>query len=108
MDLKNLSMDTFTAIELVSLLSDCDVVLAEWPEGIGDRDILKGRELLQGVISTGENVQARYALLQVANTTQFEMVLAALHLIDKGKMSDTAINTLTKMLVSVSRRGELH
>ena len=108
MDLKNLSVETFNANELVSLLSDCDVVLAEWPESVGDRDILKGRGLLRGVVSKGEAAQIRVTLLQVANTSQVEMVLAALRLTKKDEMSDMAVNTFGKMLASVSGRGELH
>ena len=108
LDLRNLSAD-YNASDLVDALAKADVVIAHRPkERGGGSNIIKGRELLERIISTEILPQAPILRLMVANTQQAAMIAGALNVIDKAGVDAVAIEIFGRMLVSVSDRGELH
>jgi hypothetical protein len=108
-DLQNLPAD-YDAAELVSVLTEADIVIARWPESLGrGHHMFKGAELSARVLATGKsekNVVA--AAFTIANTMQAEMIERALLLIERGKMDAAAVDTFGRRLASVSHRGEPH
>ena len=107
-DLRNLSAD-YDANDLVNALAKADVVVAHRPEERGGgSNIIKGRELLERVISTQVPAELKTLPLMVANTMQAAMIAGALKVIDENGMQALSVETFGRMLVSVSDRGELH
>src|SRR5262245_48565329 len=101
-DLRSLPSD-FDATELVQALSSSAVVLATCADG-SKRDLLKGREVLERIVKAGQNEKHSIINLTVANTTQVEMLVAALELIADEKMGSIQIETFGRMIASVSNR----
>src|SRR4051812_5095585 len=97
LDLRNLSAD-YNASDLVEALAKADLVIAHRPEERGGgRNIMKGRELLEPIISTELPTQAQMLLLMVANTQQAAMIAGALHVIEKAGVEAVAIEILGRM-----------
>jgi hypothetical protein len=108
-DLRNLPAD-YDAVELVSVLTEADIVIARWPESLGrGHHMFKGAELSARVLATGKSEKnVVVAAFTIANTMQAEMIERVLLLIDRGKMDAAAVETLGRRLASVSHRGEPH
>jgi hypothetical protein len=108
-DLRSLPAD-YDAAELVSVLTEADIVIARWPESLGGgHRMFKGVELSARVLAAGKSEKnVVVAAFTIANTMQAEMIERALLLIDRGKMDAVAVETLGSGLGSVSHRGEPH
>lgn len=75
-NLRNLHSERFDAKGLVSDLYQAHVVRVIWPSGCAE--VIKGRELLQRVVNTGKSEAFRVLQIEIANTTQAELLAAAL------------------------------
>jgi hypothetical protein len=75
-NLRNLHPERFDAKGLVSDLYRAHVVRVIWPSG--DAQVIKGRELLQRVVDAGKSETFRVLQIEIANTTQAELLAAAL------------------------------
>ncbi len=108
-DLRNLPAD-YDAVELVSVLTGADIVIARWPKSSGrGHHMFKGAELSGRVLATGKSEKnVVVAAFSIANTMQAEMIERALLLIDRDKMDAAAIETFGRTLAAVSHRGEPH
>jgi hypothetical protein len=99
-NLRNLPSN-YDCKSLVAELEDADVVRVQWPNGGGE--LIKGEERLRRIVEIGKPEQLAVLLLGIANTTQAELLAAALQVMaSEGGLSNQAVTTLRDMLVTAS------
>jgi hypothetical protein len=91
-----------SAAELVADLQGADVIIAVWPNG--GRDILAGKDVLEGIVESGESEDVRMVTLPVGSTDEAEVILGALGVIQDGVMGEPQIETFQRLLDHVRNR----
>jgi len=67
----------------------------------------KGKKPFEDLIRAGLPMSARLVVFEVANAAQFKLILAAVELIDEGRMQSINVDRLGAALVAASWRDEL-
>jgi hypothetical protein len=99
-NLRNLEPARFDAAELIIALDEAQVIRVVWPNAGGE--VIKGRELLQRIVNAGQGQALKFLEFEIANTTQAELLAAALMNLARGGRQAIDRDVLQNMLVAAS------
>jgi hypothetical protein len=91
--------------EKILELETAHIVIAVYQKG--GHDILKGEDILKDIAASGKSERLLTMHVPVVNTTQAEIIAAALNVIEEGKMTEQVAENAAAMFHAAKDRDSL-